>query len=295
MVRTSAFVHAVPPVAYVVLAAIALLYVSRRYWLAPIRIWRRVVGDTPARYALIDAQHPLPASADTYLAQQAEALSTLGFSATAPYLETADAGATMYHQLHEHGETGDMAAVGAFLRDSDEAILDGTLSLTSAFYDGVEVKTLADLAGLPATRPKPANTILLRTGDAVPFSGSKEDVARLYRIHRAMVRRRGAASQRRLDLSDPIAHHRRLIERGRRAMLESGWYYEKGAELRPTLKGACLLVWPWLPPWSWLRRIREYLMVLALLDDSPRKGVRVGGAGSADGARRMTPSSPDLA
>ncbi|HKG91675.1 MAG TPA: hypothetical protein VKA84_07295, partial [Gemmatimonadaceae bacterium] len=181
--------------------ALALLYVARSYWRVPLAIWRRPISVQRAqlRYERAGDGPTPPAAATAWLADRAAALAALGFRGTPPFRETADTGVSMYHQLHEHAETGDVAAVGVFMRDAEEEVANTTISFRSVLADGSEVKTLHDARGLPVVTPDPPGSTVLRIGGGVQVSDDPSDLGRLYRLHRALVRRRGVGPQRRID------------------------------------------------------------------------------------------------
>lgn len=112
------------------------------------------------------------------------------------------------------------------------------------------------------------------------------DVVSLARVHRALTQRlRGTADvEPPTDGGDPATYLSRTIAREAASQVETGYLRvdERGGVFRPTAKGALLMTWKMLPPFSTIRRARierrgmELLRTLGLDGGDGQAGGRSG-------------------
>jgi hypothetical protein len=247
------------------LLLVVVLFSTLNYWLAPILLYKRS-SIRPSRVDPAGPEQSLPESVRRHLAEQGGALAKLGFVATPVVREHDGSGNAMYHQFYRHGGTGDVAAIGIMVAESDPNPKSRTLAYSARLADGTEIKTLTDTLGLSGSPPdRSARKVMFWMGDAVKYTATVDDVVRVYRVHRAQVRRH-ASPQRPIPIEDPVSHQTRIIASARARMRNSGWYRDNGrGALRVTVRGACISIWRQLPPWRTIRRSQEERLAAALL------------------------------
>ena len=245
-------------------AILLVLYWTRGYWLGPM-LFLSSAPTPPSRVEPAGSEHALPEPVRRHFAEQAAALAKLGFTPTSPVRESNGTPNVMFHQFHHHPKTGDVAAVGVFLTSPDPKPRSRTLAFSARLGDGSEIRTLTDTVGLRAAPPEPERRIVFWMGDAVRYAATPDDLVRVYRVHRALVRR-SASAQRDIPLADPVAFQTRIAASARQRMVESGWYRDSGkGQLTVTLRGACLSMWQQVRPWRTIRKRREQRQAAALL------------------------------
>jgi len=279
-----------------VVGGLLLLPVAYRYLVIPILLWRRQPTGGASRYATVDDMAEMPRPASAYLAHQALILGRLGFAPSAPFHEWNDGGYMMYHQVHVHRLTGDVATIGLLMKTESPEIVNVSRTFRSVFASPGDVWTAHSPMG--SSSPDTPGTAIFRVGRVVQFG--PDDLERLYQMHRAFVRRSRTTPQLRAPLTDPIEYHREIEQAGRRDMLASGWFRENTAnQLQKTLKGAFLSVWRELIPWAWKLRFAEHDLATSLLEEVMRELARDGAITLGNQPRRTPRPSivvrPDLA
>lgn len=253
---------------------LVILFITRGYWLAPILLYN---GNPipPSKVDPAGSGQATPDGARRHLADQAAVLAKLGFVPTPIVREHNGTPNAMFFQFHCHPGSGDVAAVGVFMAGLEAIPKSKTLSFAARLADGVEIRTLTDSVGLRSAPREPGRRIVFWMGDGVPYAGTPDDLLRVYRIHRVLVRRSGSA-QRPISLDDPVAHQLRIAAEFRRRAIDSGWYRDIGkATIKVTVRGACLSMWLQAFPWRSLRRARERRRAEKLLAEwrsDPEKG-----------------------
>lgn len=254
----------VPVGRVIVFGVLAVLFVTRGYWLGPMLMY----GTQPLAPSKADLAGPglgTPDAARQHLAEQAAFLAKLGFVPTPIIREHNGTPNQMFFQFHRHPSTGDVAAAGVFMAGLDPTPKSKTLSFLARLADGTEIRTLTDSLGLRSVPREAKGRITFWMGDGIPYKATSDDLQRVYRIHRALVRREGTA-QRPIALDDPVAYQLRVAADFRRRATESGWYRDIGkATLKITVKGACLSMWKQAFPWRSLRRASERRLAAKLL------------------------------
>jgi hypothetical protein len=282
--------------AVLVIGGVVLLPVVYRYFVIPILLWRRQPTGGLSRYATVDDMAEMPRPASAYLAHQALILGRLGFTPSTPFHEWNDGGYMMYHQVHVHRQTGDVATIGLLMRTGSPEIVNVTRTFRSMFASPGDVWTAH--SPMAASAPDTPGTSVFRVGRVVQFG--PDDLERLYQMHRVFVRRTRTTPQRRALMTDPIEYQRELEQTGRRDMVASGWFWENATnQLQKTLKGAFLSVWRELIPWCWKHRFAEHDLATSLLEQVIRELARDRAITSGNQPRR-TPrpnivARPDLA
>ena len=248
-----------PGVSAVVWLALLALVVTRQYWLGPIMVRLTNRHHCTYRYQPVTAGRPLPPAVANFLGASSAALARAGFTPAPPFFQTDGTGKSSgYVQVFEHPQHGDVATVLCVLRPHQPGAAPVTVvGFTAEFEDGSRQAT--GNSPLPAaTPPKPGD-------EATRFPGER-DAERLYRLHRAIVQRRGGR-QRLTKIGDPVAYLQRMQQLSQERMLSSGWYVREGDVLRPTWRGAFLAVSRHLWPWRQQREAREELFRRKLLGD----------------------------
>jgi hypothetical protein len=246
------------------LGILVVLYLTRYYWLAPI-LFLSKPPIPPSKVEPALPEHSIPEPARRHFAEQAAALGKLGFVATPLIREHNGTGNAMFHQIHRHPVSGDVAGVGVFVAGTDPTPKSRTLGFMARLADGTEIQTLTDTVGLRGAPRERGRRIVFWIGDGVKYTATPDDLDLLYRVHRALVRRTGG-TQRPIPLEDPVSHQTRVAAAWRQRMIASGWYRNDGTGgIRPTLVGGCLSMWLQLWPWRAIRRWREHRTVKELM------------------------------
>ena len=242
-------------------AALVLLVLTAQYWLGPLMVHAKVRQKRATRFTPGDQAPPLPDLLAPFFAETSAALQSAGFVAT-PLFHGATGderhGSAAYFQLFQHPRHGDVATIMAMARPIPASGVPHTLlGFTAEFGDGSTQRT----GNSPVESAVPS-----RPADGVARFPEERDAARLYALHRELVRRRGSR-QRPVPLSDPIAYQRRQEQLTHQRMVSSGWYVAEADALRPTWKGACLASWRMLAPWKTWRAQRSERLRLQLVRD----------------------------
>jgi hypothetical protein len=221
-----------------------LLVVTIQYWLGPILVHAKVRQKRATRFSPAGTTPPMPPPLADFFTTSATALQQAGFTSTPPFYGVCgdeQTGSAAYFQLFQHPDHGDVATIMAMARPLPvEGPPVSLVGFTAEFADGGSQRTGNSAVGIPFPP---------RTADHTARFPTERDPARLYALHRALVRRRGG-TQRRVPLTDPLAYQRRQEQLTHQRMISSGYYRVEGDELRPTWKGACLGAWKMLAPWK---------------------------------------------
>ena len=243
---------------------LVVLFVTRGYWLAPILMY----GTDPIPPSKVDLAGPgqsTPDGARRHLAEQAAFLAKLGFVPTEIVREHNGTPNAMFFQFHRHPGNGDVAAVGVFMAGLEANPKSKTLSFAARLADGSEIRTLTDSTGLRSAPRERERRVVFWMGDGIRYNGTRDDLLRVYRIHRALVKRSKAA-QRPMPVEDPVAFQLKVAAEFRRKSIESGWYRDIGkATMKITMLGACMSMWKQAWPWRSLRRASERRLAEKLL------------------------------
>ena len=226
------------------------------------------------RFEVFDpARHPAPASMVATVREAADSLAAAGFERVADLYQTGMvAGMTNQFTLLEKHSTGQQAmCVGMHLASDPTGAVTNYVEIMTYFADGRMLlvnncPTLGTFADVPGRTLERLRTV--------------RDPAHLAAIHETLLSRvRGDCSiVQRDDRLDPGEHLVRLTHRELEAQVPLGflWFDRPANAYRPTWKGAPLMVWKLLPPWSMLRdrRVRQreaqLLAELAMTDaDAP--------------------------
>jgi hypothetical protein len=251
--------HAVPThmVAHAGVAIwIALLAVAiaLQYLLPPVML-RMKPGQLPVALSpAVDVPAHL-AVAEDHLREMAMRLAAIGFDATPPGLpliSTTNLAALV--QVFVHRTDGNVANVIAM--QSPKTGIHTVLGFTAEFGDGAACYT--GNSRLPSAIPPRPKTVRHRFP-------SEYDAARLYALHRAVTATFGNTVQRPVQVDDSVSYQLEQEQKGRRWMIDSGYYWLDGERVRLTWKGAYLGVWRHLPPWRTLaerhdERVRRHLL-----------------------------------
>jgi hypothetical protein len=204
---------------------------ARPYWLPPAR------GRRPRLRAAVGDFRPLPtgdagpASLAAALAAADGPLLAAGFVAT-PTLHDPWRDHAALVRVYEQPRGTDVATVTVTERPEGGAPLT-VVGFTTVLIDGTRLRTgngpRPSLAGIPPDERR------VRLAD-------ERDVARLYALHVAHVRRSGGRP-RRVPVGDPAAFQHAEEARAAKWMVLSGCACTDGDEMRPTWKGAYLMPW----------------------------------------------------
>ena len=256
--------HNLPVGRLVFFGVLVILFVTRGYWLAPILMH----GSQPIPPSKVDLAGPgqsTPDGARRHLAEQAGFLAKLGFVPTEIVREHNGTPNQMFFQFHRHPGSGDVAAVGVYMAGLEANPKSKTLSFAARLADGTEIRTLTDSVGVRGVPRERERRIVFWMGDGIRYNATRDDLLRVYRCHRALVKRSKAA-QRPIPVDDPVAYQLKVAAEFRRKSTESGWYRDIGkATLKVTVLGACMSMWKQAWPWRSLRRASERRMAERLL------------------------------
>lgn len=266
--------HNLPVGRLVFWGVVVILFLTRVYWLAPMLFYGR--DPIPASKAeLAGPGQSTPEGARRHLSEQAAHLAKLGFVPTEIVKEHNGTPNAMFFQFHRHPGTGDIAAVGVYMAGLEPNPKSKTLSFGARLADGSEIRTMTDSVGLRSAPRERERRIVFWMGDGIKYNATRDDLLRVYRCHRALVKRSKAA-QRPIPIDDPVAFQLKVGAEFRRKSIESGWYRDIGkATLKVTVLGACMSMWKQAWPWRSLRRASERRMVEKLLaewGDDPESG-----------------------
>jgi len=139
-------------------------------------------------------------------------------------------------------------AMAVQVKASGRTVVRCVLNLRSDFPDGPTMFT--------------SNT---KTGSAFPKNPSHDalrfpaitDPSELWHIHRRRVEKRGSTVRPTVD-GDLFGYVKRELEDGQQHWIAIGYYRRMtDGGLRPTMRGALLMVWRLLPPWKQINDIRD--------------------------------------
>jgi hypothetical protein len=139
-------------------------------------------------------------------------------------------------------------AMAVQVKASQRTVVRCVLNLRSDFADGRTMFT--------------TNT---KTGSAFPRDPSHDalrlpaitDPTKLWHIHQRRVEKRGSAVRPTVD-SDLIGYAKRELEEGQQRWITIGYYRRmSNGGVRPTMRGALLMVWRLLPPWKQINDWRD--------------------------------------
>ena len=259
------FVENLPLGRIIFFGVIVVLIVIRGYWLAPLLMY----GSDPIPPSKVDLAGPgqsTPDGARRHLAEQAAFLAKLGFVPTEIVREHNGTPNAMFFQFHRH-PGGDVAAVGVFMAGLEATPKSKTLSFAARLADGTEIRTLTDSVGVRGAPREPKGRIVFWMGDGIKYNATREDLLRVYRVHRAQVKR-AKSPQRPIPIDDPVAFQLKVSAEFRRKCTESGWYSDIGkATIKITVLGACMSMWKQAWPWRELRRASERRLAEKLLKE----------------------------
>jgi hypothetical protein len=185
----------------------------------------------------------------SYLDGAEAALQREGFGPPARLVWRGTAKMVSYLSVLEHQDHSAVAvAMAVQVRASSRTVVRCVLNLRSDFPDGRSMFT--------------SNT---KTGSAFPKNPRHDsqrfptmtDPPALWRVHRLRVQKRGATVRPTVD-GDLIGYVKRELEDGQKRWTVIGYYSRMtNGGVRPTMRGALLMVWRLLPPWKQINDWRD--------------------------------------
>lgn len=173
-----------------------------------------------------------------------------GFKATRPILPPGMGSAVGVMILLVNRRTGDAAAAAAiFARDGKGSMVlkQQYVEFMTIFADGHAVLT-GNSSELSAFAPVPERDAIMLPGITSP--------SQLYGLHTKRVQISPHARQQRV-IPQPGEEAKFAVEEviaAVEAQTRTGYMRQTGDVFRPTIKGAFLMVWKTLPPFSWIRK-----------------------------------------
>jgi hypothetical protein len=243
--------------------------------LGPLAVWGIVGEDESPHFDVYDPSlHVVPHEVTTFLLQNVAALAAEGFKPVGDLFRQHGTQTTRIALLqHPDGATGTVAVI------TSQQGTAGSFVEFTAELSGGRILDVNNVATVPVFAPRPLH-------ETYRFSVVR-DPNRLYRIFRALLRRRfGASTLQPRDLSDPARFLADAYNVEHRWQVEAGYYRfdDKARRFRPTLKGAFLMTWKLLPPMAQLRRAALRKRARALLE-------QIGMEGSSDERPVVAPVS----
>jgi hypothetical protein len=231
--------------------------------LPPLVVWGLVGEDESPHFDVYDpSQHVVPHEVTTFLLQNVAALTAEGFTHVADlYRQHGQLTTRIAFLQHAEGATATVAVV-ASQQGTANAMVEFTAELS-----GGRIFDVNNVSTAPIFAPRPLH-------EAYRFSQVR-DPHRLYRIFRALLRRRfGSSTLQPRDLSDPARFLAQSYNIEHRWQVEAGYqrFDAKARRFRPTLKGAFLMTWKLMPPIAQLRRGALRKRARALLEQIGMEG-----------------------
>jgi hypothetical protein len=185
----------------------------------------------------------------SYLDGAEAALQREGFGPPARLVWRGTAKMVSYLSVLEHQDHSAVAvAMAVQVKASSRTVVRCVLNLRSDFPDGRTMFTSNTKTG--SVFPKNPDH------DALRFPRVTDPPA-LWRIHQRRVQKRGSTVRPTVD-GDLIGYVKRELEDGQQRWIAIGYYRRMpNGGLRPTVRGALLMVWRLLPPWKQINDIRD--------------------------------------
>jgi hypothetical protein len=230
------------------------------YWLGPVAVrftsrYARAPQFTPFRPGVDRAPEP----ARIHLGTVENALRGLGFTVAGYWRQTGFAPhLTAYLALLEHPHAGAAAMAAAVVAEGAGVSKQVTYTELWTRFDAERSLTTNNSPQPHVFAPVPGRTIERLPG--------LWDVARLVRVHEALVRRMGAPEARPpFSERSPDEVLQAAMTREMMAQVAAGYMFVAGDEYRPTWKGAALMSWRLLWPAKALREAQIRRRAEALL------------------------------
>ncbi len=240
----------------VVLAAVGALLLVQ-YWLGPVLIWatnrsRVPVWETPAATGF----ESVPDEVRSFFASADGAFVELGFTLVAVLREKdLTPGYSTYFALYSRKETKERAGAHAHIPADPLAVIKVKPSIyfTTKFLDARRVET-ANSSHVDVFPPIP--------GKEVWQFPEIEDPTVLYRIHQILSAPLARVTRAFPAEGEEIAEVAKGMAEFYGLHVGTGYLrvLEPGLVFGPTAKGALLMTWKLLPPWSWLSNRRRKQM-----------------------------------
>lgn len=270
------------PRPFAALGVVLAIYLLRRYWLVPIRLLQNQfpIGESAPRLVGSDAE--LPAEAKEVLARFRDELGRLGFTQT-PAIVDSGKTARLYLQRYEDASLTTVATVTASFRVRDGAIVSlfrAHVGYESRGPTGNKVLTIGH-GGASGFPDKPKDSVV-----RIP----EEDAAMLLKIHVAHLKH-AKVKPIQHRVGDPVAYQCRISADSERWAIESGWFQNVNGYRKRTLRGALIVTWRELPPWSWIIRRRKSRLWQALLAEAMGVNTILGVLGALQATARSGASA----
>jgi hypothetical protein len=234
------------------------------YIVGPLLLWLNGSRMLPTDLEPADPSRALPTAAESHFWKTTHYFGSNGFDKVGDRIrESARNGLAFYKQLWRHGQSGEVALVGAILKDSDPAYCNAFVALIHERDNGALISTSNFNVGARVVLDPPGTSKVV-----VPY----QDPSVLRSLHQAHLAALAGESIRPLRVRDPYAFSKQLDAATRETGLLQRRFRPDGDALRVTLWGAFFGIWVNLPPLKGMyeRRERE------LLDRVLRAGAAAG-------------------
>ena len=215
---------------------------------------------TPEQFAV------LPDSTRTFFQNSSDALAALGFASMACGRQVQQmTNVTVYVMLFRKDPENDWAMLLYLLAESQGARQEVSYAEFSTSYVDESAVDTTNSPQLPAFDPGPRKRQF--------WLPQVKDLARLYQIHREVLRRHSSpSSPREIRDTQALSVLAEEMQRDFREQEARGWYYLDPAaiEYRMTFTGAYLMTWRLLWPVGTIRKLRRSLAARRLDASIPR-------------------------
>jgi hypothetical protein len=210
------------------------------YIAGPVMLWFNGSRIPPTVTELADASRPLTQRADAHFWKTAHFFASNGFAQLGERVcESARTGLSGYKQAWRHESTGEVALVGAFLKDDDADFCNTFVAFIHGRRNGAMVMTSNFDAGARTQLEDPNASRL-----AVPV----QDLLTLRALHEAHVSFLDGQDVCPLRVRDGLTLCKLLDDATRTVALSRKRFRMEGDTLRITLRGAFVGIWINLPP-----------------------------------------------
>lgn len=231
---------------------IALVVVVFPYIAGPLLLWMNGSRIAPTNLEEADSEATLTANAESHFWKTTYFFASNGFEKLGNRVrESSRSQLAGYKQVWRHGETGEVALVGAFVKTDDPEYGNAFVAFMHERANGAMVATTNFDAG--------ARTLFTPPG-ASKLTVKTQDIAALRELHMAHVRMFGDG-ERLYRVRDGFTLCKQLDNTTRAIALSKKHFRAEGDSLRITLWGAVAAIWINLPPLKgrYERRDRDLL------------------------------------
>ena len=218
---------------------IALVAVVLPYIAGPLLLWVNGSRIPPTKLEQADPEATLTQTAEAHFWKTTHFFASNGFEKLGGRVrESNQSQLAGYKQIWRHGDTGEVALVGAFVKADDPEYGNAFVAFMHERGNGAMVSTTNFDAGARTLfNPPGASKLTIKT----------QDVAALRELHKSHVRMLGGGA-RPFRVRDGFALCNQLDNTTRTIALSKKHFRAEGDSLRITLWGAVAAIWVNLPP-----------------------------------------------